>query len=126
MINCNFFNNYINILVATISLTTIYITLFSKCTRYVRFILAALGITGLVSLAFFVMAGSAKILGILGTISLVCSLNALVLPHIRNNIIALCCKSKCKPKPKPCSSITLCSSSSTSCSTSFTCPKTRC
>lgn len=130
MINCNSFNNiffssYINIIVATLSLTTIYITLFSKYTKFVRFILATLGIVGLVSLAFFIMAGSAKCLGVLGTLSLVCSLNALILPHIRNNIIAICCKPKPHP-PKPPKPPQPCYSSSSNSSTSFTCPKTRC
>jgi len=90
---CHGLEEIIRILVVLVGLVSLHITLFFYNSRLLRVIFVILGTVGLLSLLLFLFAGSIKALGLWGTIGLVVSFHALVLPEIAFQLRIL---SKCK------------------------------
>jgi len=74
--------NLIRILVVLIGLVSIYLTFYIYDCKVLRVVFVILGTVGLLSLLLFLFAGSLQALGLWGTIGLVVSFHALVLPEI--------------------------------------------
>lgn len=79
-------SNYIKIFIAIIGFISIYLTFNNHSSKWIRIIFIILGTSGLVALLLFIMSGSTTTLGLYGTIGLVLSLHAIVLPQIRFNL----------------------------------------
>jgi hypothetical protein len=95
----------IKIIVILVGLISIYITLNFYNSKLLRIIFIILGVVGLLSLLLFIFSGSFQALGLWGTIGLVVSLHALILPEIAIQLRKLknfkkCCKSKLVKKNK--------------------------
>ncbi len=72
----------IRILVVLVGLVSIYLTFLLYNCKFLRVVFLILGTVGLLSLLLFLFAGSISALGLWGTIGLVVSLHALVLPEM--------------------------------------------
>ncbi len=72
----------LKLLVVLIGLVSIQLTFNLYNSRFIRYVFIILGTVGLLALLLFLFAGSANTLGIWGTIGLVVSFHALVLPEI--------------------------------------------
>lgn len=72
----------IRILVVLVGLVSIYLTFNIYDCKILRVVFIILGTVGLLALLLFLFGGSLKALGLWGTIGLVVSFHALVLPEI--------------------------------------------
>ena len=69
-------------LVAIIGFVSIYLTFMFYDCKIIRVVFVILGTVGLIALLLFLLSGSLTCLGLWGTIGLVVSFHALVLPEI--------------------------------------------
>ncbi len=72
----------VRVLVVLVGLVSIYLTFNLYNCKFLRIIFLVLGTVGLLSLLLFLFAGSLQALGLWGTIGLVVSFHALVLPEM--------------------------------------------
>ncbi len=79
---CHGLEEIIRILVVLVGLVSVYLTLTIYDCKLLRVVFVVLGTVGLLSLLLFLFAGSLQALGLWGTIGLVVSFHALVLPEI--------------------------------------------
>ncbi len=79
---CGGLEEIIRILVVLVGLVSVYLTLTIYDCKLLRVVFVVLGTVGLLSLLLFLFAGSLQALGLWGTIGLVVSFHALVLPEI--------------------------------------------
>lgn len=82
LIPCGGLEDLIKILVVLIGLVSIYLTFNIYDCKALRVVFVILGTVGLLALLLFLFAGSLQCLGLWGTIGLVVSFHALVLPEI--------------------------------------------
>ncbi len=72
----------IRVLVVLVGLVSIYLTFNLYNCKFLRIVFLVLGTVGLLALLLFLFAGSIQALGLWGTIGLVVSFHALVLPEM--------------------------------------------
>lgn len=88
----------IRVLVVLVGLVSIYLTFNLYNCKFLRVVFLVLGTVGLLALLLFLFAGSIQALGLWGTIGLVVSFHALVLPEMAIQLRKLY---PCgRPKPK--------------------------
>lgn len=106
LIPCGGLEDLVRILVVLVGLVSIYLTFNIYDCKALRVIFVILGAVGLLALLLFLFAGSLQCLGLWGTIGLVVSFHALVLPEIAIQLRLLqkgrpIINPGCKPRPKP-------------------------
>jgi hypothetical protein len=79
---CHGLEEIIRILVVLVGLVSLFLTLTIYDCKLLRLVFVILGTVGLLSLLLFLFAGSLQALGLWGTIGLVVSFHALILPEI--------------------------------------------
>lgn len=82
LIPCGGLEDLVRILVVLVGLVSIYLTFNIYDCKALRVVFVVLGAVGLLALLLFLFAGSLQSLGLWGTIGLVVSFHALVLPEI--------------------------------------------
>lgn len=91
----------IRVIVVLVGLVALYLTFNLYNCRFLRIVFVILGTVGLLALLLFLFAGSIQSLGLWGTIGLVVSFHALVLPEIAFQLRRLNASKKPKSNRKP-------------------------